>query len=130
SLNGITIDAALIPKLIDEIPIIALLASQAEGTTIIKNAEELRVKETDRIHAVVNVLSTLGVDIEEKSDGMIIHGNATLTGWKIKSYSDHRIAMIGVIASLISENHVKIDDVSSIAISYPSFFEHLEQLKK
>lgn len=130
SLNGMTIDATLIPKLIDEIPIIALLASQAEGTTIIKNAEELRVKETDRIHAVVDVLSTLGVDIEEKPDGMIIHGKTTLTGGKIKSYSDHRIAMMGVIASLISENPVEIDDVSSISISYPTFFEHLEQLKK
>src|SRR5690625_5993078 len=80
----------MIPRLIDEIPIIALLATQAEGTTIIKNAEELRVKETDRIHAVVDVLSTLGVDIEEKPDGMIIHGKTTLTGGKIKSYSEDR----------------------------------------
>lgn len=128
-LKGMTIDATLVPKLIDEIPIIALLASQAEGSTIIKNAEELRVKETDRILAVVDVLSTLGVDIEERTDGMIIHGKTSLTGGKIKSYSDHRIAMMGVIASLISENPVEIDDVSSIAISYPSFFDHLEQLK-
>src|SRR5699024_11019696 len=88
------------------------------GTTIIKNAEELRVKETDRIHAVVDVLSTLGVDIEEKPDGMIIHGKTTLTGGKIKSYSDHRIAMMGVIASLISENPVEIDDVSSISTGF------------
>lgn len=127
-LKGITIDTGLIPRLIDEIPVIALLASQAEGVTTIKNAEELRVKETDRIKATVDVLSTLGIDVEEKPDGMIVHGKSTLTGGKIKSYHDHRIAMMGVIASLISENTVEIDDVSSIAISYPSFFEHLKQL--
>lgn len=129
SLKGMTIDATLMPRLIDEIPIIALLASQADGPTVIKNAEELRVKETDRIQAVVDVLSTLGVKIEEKPDGMIIQGNATLIGGEIKSYSDHRIAMMGVIASLICKSTVEIDDVSSIAISYPSFFEHLNQIK-
>lgn len=128
TLSGITIDAKLIPRLIDEIPVIALLASQAEGSTIIKNAEELRVKETDRIQAVVETLSTLGVNIEEKPDGMVIQGKTTLTGGKIKSYNDHRMAMMGVVASLIAENKVEIDDVSSIAISYPSFFEHLNQI--
>lgn len=130
SLQGITIDDEKIPSLIDEIPIIALLATQAEGTTIIKDAEELRVKETDRIHAVVDVLKTLGASIEETPDGMIIHGKSVLNGGKIKSYSDHRIAMMGVISSLICENPVQIDDISSIAISYPTFFEHLNILKE
>ena len=129
SLQGITIDDEKIPSLIDEIPIIALLATQAEGRTIIKDAEELRVKETDRIKAIVDVLTTLGANIEETADGMIIHGKTALQGGKIKSYSDHRIAMMGVIASLINENPVQIDDISSIAISYPTFFEHLNIIK-
>lgn len=126
SLKGITIEGEIIPRLIDEIPVIALLATQAEGTTIIKDAEELRVKETDRIRAVVDILRTLGAAITETEDGMIIEGKNTLTGGAIKSYSDHRIAMMGVIASLISEEAVQIDDISSIAVSYPSFFKHLE----
>ncbi|MEI3610783.1 3-phosphoshikimate 1-carboxyvinyltransferase [Pseudogracilibacillus sp. SO30301A] len=127
-LKGTTIASELIPRLIDEIPIIALLATQAEGTTIIKDAEELRVKETDRINAVIDVLSTLGANIEEQKDGMIIHGKTSLTGGKIKSYSDHRIAMMGIIASLITEDIVTLDDTSSIAVSYPRFFEDLKSI--
>lgn len=127
-LRGVTIDAPLIPRLIDELPIIALLATQAEGTTIIKDAEELRVKETDRIKATVETLQTLGANIEETDDGMIIQGKTDLNGGKIKGYGDHRMAMMGVIASLISSSTVEIDDVSSITISYPSFFSHLQSL--
>ena len=127
-LKGTTIASELIPRLIDEIPIIALLATQADGTTIIKDAEELRVKETDRINAVIDVLSTLGANIEEQKDGMIIHGKTALSGGKIKSYSDHRIAMMGIIASLITEDIVTLDDTSSIAVSYPRFFEDLKNI--
>lgn len=127
-LTGTTIEGDIIPRLIDEIPIIALLATQAEGKTVIKDAEELRVKETDRISAVVEVLTTLGAHIEEKEDGMIIYGKTPLKGGSIKSYSDHRMAMLGVIASFICEETVQMDDVSSIAISYPNFFEHVEQI--
>lgn len=127
-LKGITIAGEIIPRLIDEIPIIALLATQAEGKTIIKDAEELRVKETDRIRAVVEVLTTLGATIEEKEDGMIIHGKTALRGGSIKSYSDHRMAMLGAVASFICNEQVHIDDVSSIAISYPTFFDHVEQI--
>ncbi|HLR41905.1 MAG TPA: 3-phosphoshikimate 1-carboxyvinyltransferase [Pseudogracilibacillus sp.] len=127
-LQSTTIDGTLMPRLIDEIPIIALLATQAEGVTVIKDAEELRVKETDRIKAVVDVLSTLGARVEETEDGMIIHGQKTLHGGEIKSYHDHRIAMMGVIASLITTDDVILDDTSSINISYPSFFEDLNKL--
>lgn len=127
-LKGTTIASELIPRLIDEIPIIALLATQADGTTIIKDAEELRVKETDRINAVIDVLSTLGANIEEQKDGMIIHGKTALSGGKIKSYNDHRIAMMGIIASLITEDIVTLDDTSSIAVSYPRFFEDLKNI--
>lgn len=128
ALEGVTIDAAIMPRLIDEIPIIALLATQAEGETVIKDAEELRVKETDRIKAVVDVLSTLGANIEERADGMIIRGKTTLKGGNIKSYHDHRIAMMGVIASLITKEEVMIDDLSSINISYPNFFTDLNKI--
>jgi len=127
-LNGITIDGDIIPRLIDEIPIIALLASQANGETVIKDAEELRVKETDRIAAVVDVLSTLGANIQGTEDGMIIKGKTPLKGGKVLSYHDHRIAMMSAIASLVANDHVTIDDASSISISYPSFFDHLNSL--
>lgn len=122
------IEGDLIPRLIDEIPIIALLATQADGTTIIRNAEELRVKETDRIKAVVNILSTLGADIKATEDGMVIKGKTELTGGKVSAYGDHRMAMMIIIASLISKKKTIIDDVSSIAISYPNFFEDLRRL--
>lgn len=129
-LIGTTISGEIIPRLIDELPIIALLATQANGTTVIEDAEELRVKETDRIAAVVDVLSTLGANIEATDDGMIIHGKTTLTGGHVKSYSDHRIAMMNVIASLIAQGEVILDDDSSIAISYPNFFNDLNQITK
>lgn len=127
-LRGTTIGGDIIPRLIDEIPIIALLATQIDGTTIIQDAEELRVKETDRIAAVVDVLSTLGATIEATADGMIIHGKTKLIGGSIASYNDHRIAMMGAISSLVSEGEVIIDDVSSVSISYPTFFDHLQQI--
>lgn len=129
-LKSTEISGDLIPRLIDEIPIIALLATQAKGKTIIKNAEELRVKETDRIKAVVEVLTTLGANIEEKEDGLIINGETSLSGGTIKSYADHRMAMLGAVASLICEDTVTIDDVSSIAISYPNFFKHIEKISQ
>ncbi|RKQ37655.1 3-phosphoshikimate 1-carboxyvinyltransferase [Oceanobacillus halophilus] len=130
NLQSTTIEGEIIPRLIDEIPIIALLATQAEGKTIIKDAEELRVKETDRIAAVVDVLTKLGANIEGTDDGLIIYGKTSLTGGKISSYNDHRIAMMGAIASLIAKEEVIIDDATSISISYPSFFDHLQSITK
>lgn len=130
SLTGVIIEGQLIPRLIDEIPIIALLATQAEGQTVIRHAEELKVKETDRIQAVVNVLSTLGANITATSDGMIINGPTMLTGGEVSAYGDHRIAMMIVIASLIAKQKVTLDDASSIAISYPRFFKDLDKLTR
>ncbi|RLL48534.1 3-phosphoshikimate 1-carboxyvinyltransferase [Oceanobacillus piezotolerans] len=129
TLKATTIEGDIVPRLIDEIPIIALLATQAEGVTVIKDAEELKVKETDRIEAVVDVLSTLGARIKATDDGMIIHGKKPLNGGQVSSYHDHRIAMMAAIASLIASNDVTIDDVDSISVSYPSFFEHLNSIK-
>lgn len=130
ALKGITIEGALIPRLIDEIPIIALLATQAQGTTIIKNAEELKVKETDRITAVVTELKKLGANIEATDDGMIIHGPTVLHGAALQSYGDHRIGMMAAIAALITEGEVVLDDAECIAVSYPTFFEHVETLSQ
>lgn len=126
--TGAVIEGEIIPRIIDEIPIIALLATQAEGRTIIKNAEELRHKETDRIEAVVTTLSNLGASIEGTEDGMIIEGNAPLHGGVCDSYGDHRIGMMIAIASLLTDEEVELRDVECIAISYPEFFKDLQLL--
>ncbi len=127
-LKGIEIGDSLIPRLIDEISIIALLATQATGTTIIKDAEELKVKETNRIDTVVDELRKLGVKIEATPDGMIIHGNQKLQGNIVNSHGDHRIGMMLAIASCIAEGEVQIENGDAVAISYPNFFEQLESL--
>ncbi|KYG36873.1 3-phosphoshikimate 1-carboxyvinyltransferase [Bacillus gaemokensis] len=127
-LKGIEIGGALIPRLIDEIPIIALLATQAVGTTIIKDAEELKVKETNRIDTVVAELRKLGVQIEGTSDGMVIYGGQKLQGNIVDSHGDHRIGMMLAIASCIAEGEVKIEDSDAVAVSYPNFFDQLESL--
>lgn len=128
SLKGTVIDGDLIPRLIDEIPIIALLASQAEGQTIIKDAEELKVKETNRIDTVVNELSKLGVKITATDDGMIIEGKSAISGGTVSSHGDHRIGMMLAIAASISNEEVYLEGAEAIAVSYPNFFEHLHSL--
>jgi 3-phosphoshikimate 1-carboxyvinyltransferase len=128
SLKGVVIEGDLIPRLIDEIPIIALLATQAEGTTIIRNAEELKVKETNRIDTVVNELSKLGAKIEATADGMIIYGGTPLTGGFVSSHGDHRIGMMLAIASLISDGEIELEDPDAISVSYPNFFVDLNNL--
>ncbi|MEB2279795.1 3-phosphoshikimate 1-carboxyvinyltransferase [Lysinibacillus xylanilyticus] len=129
TLRGTTIEGDIIPRLIDEIPILALLATQANGKTIIKDAEELKVKETDRITAVVDELKKLGANIEATEDGMIIDGPTPLRGASLKTYGDHRIGMMGAVAALITDGAVTLDDAECIAVSYPSFFEHIEEVK-
>lgn len=128
SLQGIEVSGHLIPRLIDEIPIIALLATQANGVTVIKDAAELKVKETDRIMAVVTELKKLGAEIEATDDGMIIKGPTKLSGGQINSYGDHRIGMMGAIASVISSSSIEVNDPSCISVSYPNFFEHLKMV--
>lgn len=127
-LKGIEIGGGLIPKLIDEIPVIALLATQAEGKTVIKDAEELKVKETNRIDTVVNELKKLGADIEATEDGMVIHGKSSLSGAQVSSHGDHRIGMMLAVASLVTEGAVELENYEAIAVSYPSFFEDLKKL--
>ena len=121
-LKSCEISGDLIPRLIDEIPVIAVLATQAEGTTVIKNAEDLRNKESDRIRAVVTELKKLGADIEETQDGMIINGKTPLKGGTdVKTYNDHRLAMSLYTAGLISEKEILIKDFDWINISFPEF---------
>jgi 3-phosphoshikimate 1-carboxyvinyltransferase len=127
-LHGTEISGDLIPRLIDELPVIALLATQAEGTTIIKDAGELRVKETDRIAAVTSELKKIGANIEATDDGMIIHGPSELSGGTLVSYGDHRLGMMAGIAALIASAPIHIEDPACIAVSYPGFFNDLEKL--
>lgn len=129
-LKGTTVEGAIIPRLIDEIPIIALLATQAAGKTIIKDAEELKVKETNRIDAVVNELKKLGANIEATEDGMVIEGPTPLHGGSLKTYGDHRIGMMGAIAALVADGEVELDDADCISVSYPTFFEHVNSIIK
>lgn len=130
NLKATEIGGALIPRLIDEIPIIALLATQAEGTTVIKDAAELKVKETNRINTVVTELKKLGADIEATDDGMIIHGKTSLKadGVTVDSHGDHRIGMMLAIAACITEGTMSLHRSEAIAVSYPTFFEHLDSL--
>lgn len=129
TLKATTIEGDIIPRLIDEIPILALLATQAHGQTIIKDAEELKVKETDRITAVVTELKKLGAQIEATEDGMIINGPTPIKGANLQTYGDHRIGMMGAVAALVTDGVVTLDDAQCIAVSYPSFFEHVEAVK-
>lgn len=128
NLTGIEIGGELIPSLIDEIPVIALLASQAKGRTIIKDAEELKVKETNRIDAIVQELGHLGADIQGTEDGMIIQGKTPLHGGEVHSWGDHRIGMTLAVASLITDSDVYLEGADAVNISYPTFFEHINKL--
>ncbi|GAE25068.1 5-enolpyruvylshikimate-3-phosphate synthase [Halalkalibacter wakoensis JCM 9140] len=129
TLKGIEIGGDVIPRLIDEIPVIAVLATQAHGKTVIRDAEELKVKETNRIDTVVSELTKLGASIQATDDGMIIEGKAALTGSVVSSFGDHRIGMAMAVAGLITEGDVHINRSEAIAVSYPNFFEHIEQLQ-
>jgi 3-phosphoshikimate 1-carboxyvinyltransferase len=127
-LKGITIEGDTIPRIIDEIPIIALAAVFAEGTTVINDAEELKVKETDRIEAVCAELSKMGALITPKHDGMIINGTQRLMGAEVKTYGDHRMGMMLALAGGFAEGETKIDNIDCINVSNPVFFELLEKL--
>lgn len=127
-LKGITFGGEIIPRLVDEIPVIAVAATQAEGITIIHGAEELKVKESDRLKTISKELSKMGADIEETDDGLIIKGGTPLKYADCESYDDHRIAMSCAIAGLVSDGGVSIDDLSCVDISFPGFFETIKSL--
>ncbi len=128
-LKGCTIQGEMIPRLIDEIPIIAVLATQAEGETIISDAQDLKNKESDRISALVSELKKLGADIEEKPDGMIINGKKTLMGNNIvETYHDHRLAMSLYVAGLVCQKEILINGFEWVNISFPEFEEKFDKL--
>jgi 3-phosphoshikimate 1-carboxyvinyltransferase len=123
-----SISRPMIPRLIDEIPVLAVLATQLKGRTVIKDAQELRVKETDRIRAICNELKKFGAEMEETEDGMIINGPNRLKGAVCESYKDHRIAMALSIAGLIAKGKTIIKDVDCINISFPGFVDILKEV--
>ena len=128
-LKGTEIGGEIIPRLIDELPIIALLATQAQGRTVIRDAEELKVKETDRIQVVADALNSMGAAITPTEDGMIIEGKTPLHGAQVNTLGDHRIGMMTAIAALLAQSgQVELERSEAIKTSYPSFFNDLEGL--
>ena len=127
-LHGTEIGGALIPRLIDELPVLAAAAAVAEGRTVIRDAAELKVKESNRIRTMAEGLSRLGATVRETEDGLIIDGGASLRGGAVESYSDHRIAMSFAILSLVTDGKVHISDPDCVNISAPSFYEDLRSL--
>ncbi|HHW03700.1 MAG TPA: 3-phosphoshikimate 1-carboxyvinyltransferase [Thermoanaerobacterales bacterium] len=125
-LKGITVEGPIIPRIIDEIPVLAVAAAFAEGVTVIKDAGELKVKESNRIAAMVDGLSALRANITETEDGMVIEGRGNLKGGRVKSYGDHRIAMALAVAALGAEGKTEIENMDCVNISYPDFFKTLK----
>lgn len=125
-LTATTIAADLIPRLIDEIPVLAVAAAYAHGTTVIKDAAELRAKESDRIATVASELGKLGAQITPTEDGLIIEGGGELHGNVVQSYGDHRLAMALAVAALTAEGTTEIMEAESVAVSYPTFWAHLD----
>ncbi len=130
SLHGTVIEGDIIPTLIDEIPVLAIAAAFAEGETVIKDAAELKVKESDRIAVMTENLTALGCDITATDDGMIIKGGKELHGGKVKSYDDHRIAMSFAVAALSIDGEVDIDGADCVNISYPCFYSDLASISE
>jgi len=129
-LKGTIIQGREIPNVIDEIPILAVAGALAQGTTIIADAKELRIKETDRLAAIATNLKAMGVDVTEQEDGLEIIGGAPLRGARLQSFGDHRIAMAFAVAGLFAEGETIIEDVDCVATSYPNFYETLEHIMK
>ena len=123
-----TISGELIPRLIDELPVIAVMAVFAVGDTIIKDAAELKVKETNRIRAVVDEFKKCGIDIEETDDGMIIHGGKSIHGADFKTYGDHRMAMSLIILAQMAKGESTLDNEKCVDVSYPAFINDFYSL--
>lgn len=127
-LRGVDIDGSEVPSLIDELPLLAVVATQAAGAFTVRGAEELRHKESDRITAIVSNLSLLGARIEECSDGFTVHGSTPLHGARVRSFGDHRIAMAMAVAGLVALGETIIENADAVAVSYPRFFQDLDAL--
>lgn len=127
-LHGVTVGGATIPRAIDEVPVLALAAAVADGDTIVRDARELRVKESDRIASTARELRRFGAQIEERPDGFLIHGGARLYGADCESEGDHRLAMTLAVAGLLAAGETVVHDAGAVAVSYPTFWEDLEHL--
>lgn len=127
-LHGVTIEGDIIPTLIDELPVINIMAACAEGTTVIRDAAELKVKESNRIEVMVRYLSAMGCDIAGTDDGMVIQGGRALHGTEVDSHLDHRIAMSFAVASLVADGGTEIKGSDVVTISYPGFYKDLARL--
>ena len=130
NMKPIHIDGDLVPRAIDEIPIVALLCTQANGTSIVKEAEELKVKETNRIDTTANMLNLLGFKLQPTNDGLIIHPSAFEQTATVNSFTDHRIGMMLAIASLLSNEALPIEQFDAVNVSFPGFLPKLKQLEK
>lgn len=128
SLKGTTVGGDIIPRLIDELPIIAVAAVFADGQTVIKDAQELKVKETNRIRAVVDEFNKCGIDITETDDGMIINGGKSIHGADFKTYGDHRMAMSLTVLAQLADSESTLDDSDCACVSYPTFFDDFYKL--
>lgn len=127
-LKSTTIGGSIIPRLIDEIPIIAVAACFAQGKTVIKDASELKVKESNRIKTIATELNKMGANIVETDDGMIIEGGRNLKGTTVESYNDHRVAMSLTVAALVADGNTTINNADCTDISFPDFFKHIDSL--
>ncbi|MEE8466513.1 MAG: 3-phosphoshikimate 1-carboxyvinyltransferase [Dehalococcoidia bacterium] len=127
-LHGVEIGGDLIPRLLDEVPILAVAACFASGDTVIRDAAELRVKESDRIATTVEQLTRLGANIEATDDGMIIHGTGRLTGAECESHGDHRLAMSMAVAGLLADGETTVHGAADASVSYPEFWQDLDKL--
>ena len=128
ALKATEIGGEMIPRVIDELPVLAVAACFAQGTTVIRDAQELRAKESDRILTTVKELSRLGASVEELPDGMVIHGTGRLVGGRCRSHGDHRLAMALAVAGLLAEGETALDGAQAAAVSYPQFWQHIHEL--
>lgn len=127
-LRGVRINAAQVPAMIDELPLLACLATRAQGETSVRGAGELRVKESDRIAAVVQNLNAVGARADELADGFLVHGTRTALGGNVRTYGDHRLAMGFGVLGAVSGNAIEVDDRECVSVSYPGFWNDLERV--
>ena len=127
-LTATEVSGDMISRIIDELPVLAVAACFAKGSTVIRDAQELRVKESDRVHTMVTELSKLGARMEELPDGMVIHGTGRLTGGRCRSHGDHRLAMALAVAGLLADGETTVDGAQVASVSYPQFWQHMEGL--
>ncbi len=127
-LRGVEVGGDLVPRAIDELPLVALAGALADGETVIRDAAELRVKESDRVATTAAVLRAFGVDVEERADGMAVRGGTVLRAARVGSAGDHRLAMLGAVAGLLAEGESMVSDAGAVAVSYPEFWSELSRL--